>query len=138
MRLIRSEPGSIGAAFEMKAAIERGEFVGVMGDRLWESERDRVSVPFLGRHARFPLGPFLLQAVLGCPLLFTVCVRMAPGRYAASAEPFARVGVVPCGDRAKHAEELARRYAAALEESCVRTPYQWFNFFEFWRNEAGA
>ena len=26
----------------------------------------------------------------------------------------------------------------ALEESCVRTPYQWFNFFEFWRNEAGA
>ena len=53
MRLIRSEPGSISAAFEMKAAIDRGEFVGVMGDRVWESERDRsVSVPFLGRHAR--------------------------------------------------------------------------------------
>jgi hypothetical protein len=25
----------------------------------------------------------------------------------------------------------------ALEESGVRTPYQWFNFFEFWRNSRG-
>jgi len=139
MRLIHSEPGSISAVFEMKAAIERGEFVGVMGDRLWESERDRsVSVAFLGRHARFPLGPFLLQAVLGCPLLFTVCVRTGPGRYVASAQPFAPAGVVPRRDRTKYAEELARRYAAALEGWCIRTPYQWFNFFEFWRDEAGA
>jgi predicted LPLAT superfamily acyltransferase len=139
MRLIHFEPGSISAAFEMKAAIERGEFVGMLGDRVWESERDRsVNVPFLGRPARFPLGPFLLQAVLGCPLLLTVCVRTGPGRYAASAQPFAPAGVVPRRDRAKHAEELARLYAAALEEWCVRAPYQWFNFFEFWRDEAEA
>ena len=139
MRLIHFEPGSISAAFEIKAAIERGEFVGMLGDRVWESERDRsVSIPFLGRHARFPLGPFLLQAVLGCPLLLTVCVRTGPGRYAASAQPFAPAGVLPRRDRAKHAEELARRYAAALEEWCVRAPYQWFNFFEFWSDEAEA
>jgi predicted LPLAT superfamily acyltransferase len=139
MRLIHFEPGSIKAAFEIKAAIDRGEFVGMLGDRVWESERDRsVSVPFLGRHARFPLGPFLLQAVLGCPLLLTVCVRAGPGRYAASAQPFAPAGVVARRDRAKHAEELARRYAAALEEWCVHAPYQWFNFFEFWRDEAEA
>ncbi len=139
MRLIHFEPGSVSAAFEIKAAIERGEFVGILGDRVWEAERDRsVSVPFLGRPARFPLGPFLLQAVLGCPLLLTVCVRTGPGRYAASAQPFAPAGTVPRRDRAKHAEELALRYAAALEEWCVRAPYQWFNFFDFWRDEAQA
>jgi len=139
VRLISFEPGSISTAFEVKAAIERGEFVGMMGDRVWESERDRsVSVPFLGRHARFPLGPFLLQAVLGCPLLLTVCVRTGPGRYVASAQPFVPAGVVPRRDRAKHAEELARRYAAALEDWCVQAPYQWFNFFDFWRDDAEA
>ncbi len=138
MRLIHFEPGSIRAAFEIKAAIERGEFVGMLGDRLWESEHDRsVSVPFLGRPARLPLGPFLLQAVLGCPLFLTVCIRTGPGRYAASTQPFAPAGAVSHRDRAKHAEELARRYAAALEEWCVREPYQWFNFFDFWGDEAG-
>jgi len=139
MRLISFEPGSIRAVFELKAAIDRGEFVGVMGDRVWESERERsVPVTFLGRQARFPLGPFLLQAVLGCPMILTGCFRTGPGRYRAAAVPFAPAGVIPRCDRRQYAEELAQRYAFALEEWCVRTPYQWFNFFEFWPDQAGA
>jgi predicted LPLAT superfamily acyltransferase len=136
MRLIHFEPGSISVALEIKAAIERGEFVGILGDRVWESERGRsVQVPFLGRRARFPLGPFLLQAALGCPMLLCTCVRTSHGRYAASTERFAAAVPVPRNERAKYAEELVQRYAAALERECLRTPYQWFNFFEFWRDE---
>jgi predicted LPLAT superfamily acyltransferase len=139
MRLISFEPGSIRAVFEMKAAIDRGEFLGVMGDRVWESERDRsVSVTFLGRPARFPLGPFLLQAVLGCPMILTGCFRTGAGLYRAAALPFAPAGVIPRHDRRQHAEQLAQRYALALEEWCMRTPYQWFNFFEFWSDERGV
>ena len=138
MRLIQFEPGSIDTAFELKAAIDRGEFVGILGDRVWESERDRwVSVAFLGRRTRFPLGAFLLQGVLGCPILLTTCIRTGPGRYLAAAQPFAPAGVVPRRDRAKRAEELVQRYATALEEWCYRAPYQWFNFFEFWRDDEG-
>ena len=138
MRLIHFEPGSISVALEIKAAIERGEFVGILGDRVWESERGRsVQVPFLGRNAHFPLGPFLLQAALGCPMLLSTCVRTSHGRYAASTQPFASAGLVPRCERAKYAEELARRYATALERECLAAPYQWFNFFEFWRDEVG-
>ena len=134
MRLIHFEPGSISVALEIKAAIERGEFVGILGDRVWESERGRsVSVPFLGRRTRFPLGPFLLQATLGCPMLLSTCVRTGHGRYLASTENFAPAVVIPRCERVKYAEELAIRYAGALERQCLRTPYQWFNFFEFWR-----
>ena len=28
--------------------------------------------------------------------------------------------------------EIVERYAAYLERACLRTPYQWFNFFDFW------
>jgi predicted LPLAT superfamily acyltransferase len=133
LRLISVQPGSLSAAFEMKAAIDRGEFVGVMGDRVWGSEGDRtVSVTFLGRPARFPLGPFLLQATLGCPMVLTGCFRTGPGRYRAAAVPFAPAGVAPRGERRKYAEEQAQRYAHALEQWCLHTPYQWFNFFAFW------
>jgi len=133
MRMIPFEPGSIRWVFDVKAAIDRGELVALMGDRVWESERDRsVTVTFLGRRARFPLGPFLLQTVIGCPMILTGCVRTGPARYRASALPFAPAGAVPRSDRRKCAEELAQRYAHALEQSCLRAPYQWFNFFEFW------
>ena len=138
MRLIHFEPGSISVALEIKAAIARGEFVGILGDRVWESERGRsVRAPFLGRRTSFPLGPFLLQAALGCPMLLSTCVRTGQGRYTASTEPFAPAGSVPRSERVKYAEELARRYAATLERECLRTPYQWFNFFDFWHDDAG-
>ena len=133
MRMIPFELGSIRWVFDVKAAIERGELVALMGDRVWESERDReVAATFLGRRARFPLGPFLLQTVIGCPMILTGCERTSPARYRASAMPFAPAGVVPRSDRRKCAEELAQRYAHALEQSCLRAPYQWFNFFDFW------
>jgi predicted LPLAT superfamily acyltransferase len=133
LHMIPFELGSIRWVFDLKAAIERGELVGVLGDRVWESERERsVSVTFLGRRARFPLGPFLLQAVLGCPIILTGCFRTGAGRYRAVAIPFAAAGVVPRSDRRKYAEELAQRYAHELEQWCMRAPYQWFNFFDFW------
>jgi predicted LPLAT superfamily acyltransferase len=133
-RLIHFDPSSIKATFQIKAAVERGEFVGILGDRVWQSPRNRaVSVDFLGRQARFPLGPFLLQAVLGCPMLLTHCVRTGAERYESTTELLAKAGVVPRDERDKHAAELAQRYATALEAACLRTPHQWFNFFEFWR-----
>jgi predicted LPLAT superfamily acyltransferase len=135
LRLIRFEPGTLDAAFEMRAAIARGEFVGILADRIWPSERDRtVSVTFLGREARFPLGPFLLQGVLGCAMLHTSCVRTGPARYRATTQVFAPPGVVPRGEREKHAEQLVQKYASVLEDGCVEAPYQWFNFYEFWRD----
>ena len=135
LRLIQVEPGSLSAAFAMRAAIARGEFVGILGDRIWPSEQHRtVSVSFLGRQAKLPLGPYLLQGVLGCPMLLTTCVRTGPAEYVARTQMFAPAGVVPRSERGKHAEQLAQRFAAALEEGCVETPYQWFNFFAFWRS----
>jgi predicted LPLAT superfamily acyltransferase len=133
LRMIPFELGSIRWVFDVRAAIERGELVGVLGDRVWESDRERsVPVTFLGRRARFPLGPFLLQAVLGCPMILTGCFRTGAGRYRAVAIPFTPAGVVARSDRRKYAEELAQRYALELERWCLRAPYQWFNFFEFW------
>jgi predicted LPLAT superfamily acyltransferase len=134
-RLIHFDPRSVKATFEIKAAIARGEFVGILGDRVWQSARDRsVSVDFLGRQARFQLGPFLLQAVLGCPMLLTHCVRTGVERYEATTELLTGPGVVPRSERDKHAEELTQRYATALEAAVLRTPHQWYNFFEFWKN----
>ena len=137
VRVIEFDPSSVRAAFEIKACIDRGEFVGIAGDRLWQSARERsVEVTFLGRPARFPLGPFLLQAVLGCPLLLAICIRVGQGRYETRVQPLATSGRVPRAERTKRAEELALAYARALEAYCLSVPLQWFNFYPFWRTNA--
>ena len=132
VRVIEFDPTSVQAAFEIKRCTDRGEFVGIAGDRLWQAPRERsAKVDFLGRPARLPLGPFALQTVLGCPLLVALCIRVGPGHYATHVEPLAPSGLVPRGERAKRAEELAQAYARVLESHCLRAPLQWFNFFPF-------
>jgi predicted LPLAT superfamily acyltransferase len=40
---------------------------------------------------------------------------------------------LPRKDRNTELAVLARDYAARLEHFCLRAPYQWFNFYDFWR-----
>lgn len=133
-RLIPLVPGSIDAAMEIRACIERGEIVAVMADRTPPGAQDRVATAsFLGQAAKFPLGPFLLAAVLGCPVYFALCVRDADARYTAILRQISRGERVPREKREACAQRMLERYVRLLEEVCERYPYQWFNFFDFWQ-----
>ena len=132
------EPGAdaIDTVSRLRACVERGEFVAILGDRVGAGPRSRVvRVPFLGRPAPFPPGPFVLAGALACPVLFMVALRRAPTVYEVFAEPLAPDVHLPATDRSARLADLTRRYAARLEAYCVEAPYQWFNFFDFWDEE---
>lgn len=111
-------------SLELLAALRRGEVVGVQGDRALGTRGD-VEIPFFGRPARFPLGPFLLSSRVGVPLLPAFCVLDAQYRYRVKiAEPFTA---------ARGEEEAAAgAWVAALEAIVREYPTQWFNFFDIW------
>jgi predicted LPLAT superfamily acyltransferase len=133
LRVIQLDPGSIRSVFEVKACIDRGEFVGILGDRIGPGEHGRVATAsFLGRPARFPLGPFLLAGLLGCPVLLSLCLRTGDARYETVVKPLTQGEVVPHAERERRARELLEAYARSLEEACCRAPLQWFNFYDFW------
>jgi predicted LPLAT superfamily acyltransferase len=139
LNLIDLASGMIQATLEIRAAIARGEIVVVMADRMPPDASDGLSetVSFLGRDARFPLGPFRLAAVLGCPVYFALCVRSGDARYTAMLRPISRGERSSRADRSKAVRQLLERYVAQVEQVCERHPYQWFNFFDFWEEEGG-
>jgi predicted LPLAT superfamily acyltransferase len=137
VHLIHLEAGGPQAVFQVRAAIERGEFVVVMADRRAPGTAERTArVGFLGREARFPLGPFELAAVLGCPVHLALCLRDGNARYTTYMREVGEARRVGRGQREERARELLGRYAKLLEEVCHRHPLQWFNFFDFWEEEA--
>jgi predicted LPLAT superfamily acyltransferase len=139
VHMIDMDPNSVYAAFEIKACIERGEFVVMLADRVAPGRTARAAeVGFLGQPAAFPLGPFLLAGVLECPVLFALCVCTGPARYDTVLRPIGDAAKVPRSEREKRARELLERYAALLESTCTRLPYQWFNFYDFWGDDAEA
>ena len=122
-----------------REAIERGEIVGMLGDRAVAGDRF-VTVPFLGRDAEFPTGPFILAALIGAPVLTAHGVCIGPRRYEVRFEPFADTIVLRRNNRAEDLRDVVTRFASFLEEGCRAHPTQWFNFYSFWRpsNDAAA
>ena len=116
----------------IKECLERGEIVGILGDRPLSDERS-ASRDFLGAPARFPLGPWLLAAALGCPVGLFFGPYQGGARYAVELESFSDGERVPRETREAAAASQLERYVARLEHHARRAPYNWFNFYDFWQ-----
>jgi predicted LPLAT superfamily acyltransferase len=134
-RVISLAHDALGAVLAIRAAIERGEFVAILGDRqpaTAATGNARVVVaPFLGADAAFPAGPWLLAHSLRCPVYFVAGLYTRPNQYALHFELLAdqvRLG----GDRAAALARYVRSYAAMLENFTRSAPLNWFNFYDFW------
>jgi len=133
VRVLPIDPDSVQTAFAVRRCVEQGEFVGILADRVPPGGRARTErVRFLGRDAAFPIAPFELAALLGCPLLLCLCLRTGDARYQAIAHTLYEGGRLPPGARAGRARELLEAYVRELEAGCRRAPTQWFNFYPFW------
>lgn len=132
-RLISISEGGTTVALKVQQAIERGELVGILGDRSRE-DTDTVDVEFMGGTVSLPTGPYLLAAVLKCPIYFVAGLYHAPNRYTLHCEPFAERVDLPRGKRKQAVQGYVQRYAHQLEKYCRLGPYNWFNFFDFWPN----
>lgn len=119
-------------ALDLAARVERGEFLAIAADRVPLQGDRLVRVPFLGRDAAFPAGPYLVASLLHCPVFTLTCTRSADGGYEARILPFAERVTLPRARRDAALAEQAARFAATLEDACRRSPYDWFNFYPFW------
>jgi predicted LPLAT superfamily acyltransferase len=133
-RLISLAGDSLGAMLAIRAAIDRGELVAMLGDRPPSGKPgDRVVVvPFLGADAAFPAGPWLLAHALRCPVYFVAGVFTPPNHYALHFEPLADEVRLDRKDRAGSLARYVRAYAAMLEAHVRSAPMNWFNFYDFW------
>jgi predicted LPLAT superfamily acyltransferase len=120
------------AAIALRERVERGGWIVIAGDRTPISgDRHVVPTPFLGQPAGFAQGPYVLAALLECPLYALFCLREGR-RYRLDVFKLADRVVLPRGDRAGALRNYTAAFARLLENYAVKEPYQWYNFFDFW------
>ncbi|MEX0759014.1 MAG: hypothetical protein WD100_05495 [Tistlia sp.] len=122
------------AMLKVVEALDRGDFVAFLGDRvLKRSERGQVEAPFLGEPIRLPTSPYVAAIAARVPLFFCTAPRSGKHRYAIEFSLLHDGAPVDRALRRARIDELARRYLEALEGMCRRHPHNWFNFFDIWR-----
>lgn len=137
-RVIALGADPLATMLAIKACIERGELVAILGDRTraggaGAGERT-VMARFLGADAAFPAGPWLLAHTLHCPVYFVAGIYTRPNHYTLHCELLVDEVKLERATRAAALERYAQAYAAVLEKYVRLAPFNWFNFFDFWSN----
>lgn len=120
------------SAVEIVGALQRGEIVSVMGDRVFGNDRNRLRVPFLGQEAIFPVGAYKIAAATGAPIAVLFSRKTGPRSYAL--ELAGVIHVKPAEDR--HLDGLrpyVLQFVQYLEEYVRNNPYQFYNFHDIWQ-----
>jgi predicted LPLAT superfamily acyltransferase len=126
--------GGAAIALAVAEACSNGGMVALLADRGRSHEVLR-SVNFLGEPAPFPIGPWLLASTLQVPVMLCFGIYRGGSRYALSFEPFAERIEIPRDARNQALDEVLSRYAERLEHYARAYPYNWFNFYDFWRQD---
>ena len=136
--IFASDEIDIGTAGKLKEKISNGEIVAVMADRLTDNSNDRfVSREFLGEDARFPQGPFIIPWLLKAPTYMFICSKKGKN-YQVNFEKFYDVDDFRQMKRNVFVENICDRYVKNLEQHCLNDPWQWYNFFDFWKKPENA
>lgn len=124
-------------ALMLREKLDAGEWIAIVGDRIAVNpqrggERRICWSPFMGASAPFPQGPFILAAALRCPVILMMVLR-EQGKLRIHAEPFADPLLLPRSTRQQALQLAVDRYAERLEAYALRSPLDWFNFYDFWQ-----
>lgn len=137
VQLLQVTEFSMATAMMLADRVGRGELIAIAGDRIPVGGGKTCKASFLGHDAYFPVGPYLIAALLKCPMYFMGCRHQDQG-YAIEFTKLADQVLLPRQERDKAFAHYARLYAAQLESLLRQSPYDWFNFFPFWDQNAPA
>jgi KDO2-lipid IV(A) lauroyltransferase len=134
---IRSQGGVVGVPVDgvgfstlpLLKLLRDGKLVGMQGDR--DFSLNGLPIPFFGRPAYFPRGPWELAAMTGVPIIATFFFLDSDFRF--HAKFFEPIFVESDRDRRMASIERGmRRYVALLEALIRQYPDQWYCFYPFW------
>ena len=133
--------GHPGTTLAIRDWLDGGGLVGMLGDRVLQEGKEQGDVmrlPFLGHDAPFGLGPLRLSMLLKRRVFFMTALFRGGNRYEVRFELLADFTERAADTAAREAQLHAalRAYVAKLEARCVEAPYNWFNFHDFWNEDA--
>ena len=134
--------GRIDAMLGLRDWLNQGGIAGLLADRTLPSQSARsrtLRLPFLGQPARFSDGPFRLAALLRRPMVFMAGLYHGGNRYELRFIALADFSQRPAATGAAleaQIHDAMRRYVSIVEALCRELPYNWFNFFDFWADDA--
>jgi predicted LPLAT superfamily acyltransferase len=115
--------------YAMGEALQKNELICLHADRFLEGNKTTWK-NFLGEHAQFPVGPFLLSASFRVPVSVVFAFKESIRHYHFYGSSLIRREEQE--SKADFMERLLSTFVRQLEQKVKLYPEQWFNYFNFW------
>ena len=124
--------GHSGSSLAVRDWLDSGGLVGLLGDRHLGAAHGAgiVELPFLGHPVGFTDGPLRLAQLLRRRVLFMTALYLGGNRYEMHFEQLADFSQPGASVQA-----ALQAYVSRLEALVAQAPFNWFNFFDYWRED---
>lgn len=126
--------GYLGGALEMVEVLKKGEVLSIMGDRIFGDVKNTLQVEFLKNPVILPFSAYKLASATGAPIAVLLSHKSGPDSYELTVDDVMHVPH-DTGRPEKVFYPYAARFAGVLESYVQRYPYQFFNFFDMWKDD---
>ena len=130
--VINARQEGTATALTIKEALDEKSLVTLLADRARPGNQV-MTVDFLGRPAPFPTSPWQLAAALKVPVVLCFGLYRGGNRYDLHFEAFADQLKLERAHRDAQLRQTIQRFADAVAHHARSAPYNWFNFYDFWR-----
>lgn len=128
--------GSPGGLLKVKEAVENGTTVGLLGDRVLGDKTEKTVIcTLLGEPVKMSTAPVLLASALKVPLIVFFGLYLGDNRYQIQFELLAEDVVLRRKSRQQDIQAYTQKYVDILEKQMLATPYNWFNFYDYWQHD---
>ena len=114
--------------FDVYNAINQGNIILLTADRVIQSKT--ILCDFFNRKAKFPIGAFQLALSTHKPIIAIFAYKTNSTTYQIDVEP---IEPIATGSRMEKVQNVAQQFATLLENKVKNNPYQWFNFYDFFK-----
>jgi predicted LPLAT superfamily acyltransferase len=113
------------ASIKIAEALMQKEVVSMMGDRA-NNPKHAISVDFFGSKAEFNKTPFEIAKKAQVPLMAFFITYVKALTYKVE---YVKINL------SENIEDMVKEYVRAYEKAIRNAPDQWFNLYDFWKDE---
>ena len=122
--------GPYGGTVEMLSVLQKKSIVCVMGDRTFGSQKNEISVNFLGHTINVPGTIYRIASITQTPIVIVFFPTKSDGKF--DSMILDNFVVEDNGAKITNYKEYAEKFVNALEQFTKQYPYQFFNMYDMW------
>ncbi len=128
--------GKPDSLLQVKDAVDAGNAVGMLGDRIMEMDSNKTArCTLLGGEIELPSAPILIAASLKVPVIVFFGIYLGGNRYQIHFELLSENITLDRNNRQQDIQMWLQKYADIMEKRIKQSPYNWFNFYDYWQQD---